>query len=413
MSPTNRTYSHSSLSCYRNCPRQFKFRYIEKPSIPRKITADTYLGNAIHRVLKELYSLGADGILMSLEQVFEAYQKQWNAIDLKVLTVISSNYGVDDYIRIGKELLEKHYHKYKPFNQGTLLAAERSLSFALPGTSFKFRAIIDRLRKDDDGTVEICDYKTGKNLPLPTDKGFYYQMGLYQLAVQASFPQFEKIELAQYIMRRDEVVRYQMSPEEIDELTEALKQAVLAILDSEQRNDFPAKEGPLCDYCDYFNLCPAKRHKIRLDELDKTDGDDQSDEERAADLASRYLDTDAKIKELQAEQKALRKEIINIVRALDMTILVGKTGEVKVSIVNDEKFVTKTENAALFADLSFAARQMELDEYFSLDARALLKEGIKKGRLNSEQIEKLRKFVVPSESVTLRTKVYKPIADEL
>jgi len=48
------TYSHSGLKTFRNCPRKFKFQYIEKPQIPKRIGAEAYLGNAVHRVLQTL-----------------------------------------------------------------------------------------------------------------------------------------------------------------------------------------------------------------------------------------------------------------------------------------------------------------------------------------------------------------------
>ena len=197
------TYSYSSLDTYRVCPRKFKYTYIEKVSTVPKITADTYLGTVVHRVLKELYTLGADGILMPKEDAVKQYIGLWEKLNRKVISVTSEYYTVDDYIRIGQEMLIRHYDRYQPFNQGTLLGAEMHIAFQLEGTPFKFKSYIDRLWKREDGTVEICDYKTGQSLTQPGEPRFFYQMGLYQLAVQANFSDIENVELAQYFLRKD------------------------------------------------------------------------------------------------------------------------------------------------------------------------------------------------------------------
>ncbi|UCC45017.1 MAG: PD-(D/E)XK nuclease family protein, partial [Candidatus Zixiibacteriota bacterium] len=155
------SYSYSALDTYQSCPRRFKFAYVDRVKVVKTVTADTYLGTAVHRILKKVYALGADGILLPLEDALEEYHQEWQKLDRKALSVTSNYHTVDDYIRIGREILSRHYERYRPFNQGTLLGTEINLNFVLEGTPFKFRSIIDRLWKRDDGTVEICDYKTG------------------------------------------------------------------------------------------------------------------------------------------------------------------------------------------------------------------------------------------------------------
>ena len=264
------SYSHSSLGTYRNCPRQFKFRYVDKVKVPRRVNVDAYLGNVVHRALRRLYTLGADGILCPLDDIVDYYRQEWEKVDRAILTVVSDYYGVDDYIRIGQEMLIAHYQRYQPFNEGRLLGAEIRLPFVLTGTNFRFTTIIDRLTKRPDGTVELCDYKTGRQMLRPQDPAFYFQMGLYQLAVMAAYPQFKNIELVQYYLRHDEEVRYRMTPDELDGLVEAVRLAVLETIQAQRMDDFPPVESGLCDYCDYIELCPAKRHRRLLGQLERS-----------------------------------------------------------------------------------------------------------------------------------------------
>jgi RecB family exonuclease len=127
-----------------------------------------------------------------------------------------------------------------------LIGVEMGIDFTLPDTSFVFRSIIDRALKISEGVLEIADYKTGGgNLPAADDPSFRTQMGLYQLAVQARYPQFREIELAQYWLKHDEEVRTRLRPEELDELTLQLKDEVVATRMAEQMNDWPTKESNL------------------------------------------------------------------------------------------------------------------------------------------------------------------------
>ncbi|MEA1980024.1 MAG: PD-(D/E)XK nuclease family protein, partial [candidate division Zixibacteria bacterium] len=209
-------YSHSSLGTWRTCPRKFKFNYIERIKVPDRVTPDAYLGSSVHRVLNKLYSLGADGIVIPLEDVMQMYNEEWKKVDLNAIALIKDFYTVDDYIRLGREMITRHYEKYSPFRFGTLLGTELKLTFDIPKTPFKGNAIIDKLLKLDDGTIQIIDYKTGKNIPKVTDPAFRYQMGFYQIAVQQNFPQYKNIEQVQIYLRPDETITHKVSEDELD-----------------------------------------------------------------------------------------------------------------------------------------------------------------------------------------------------
>ena len=58
-------YSHSRLSSFDNCPKQFHFRYVLKiPSETESIEA--FLGKRVHEVLERLYVFVRDGRVPSL-----------------------------------------------------------------------------------------------------------------------------------------------------------------------------------------------------------------------------------------------------------------------------------------------------------------------------------------------------------
>lgn len=399
------TFSHSSLGSFRRCPKQFEFNYIDKLKVPKVVTPDTYLGTAIHRILRTLYKLGADDVIMPLDDAVAAYHADWGKINLAALQVQSEHYTVDDYIRIGEKMLRQHYEKYQPFNFGKLLGTELYLSFELPNTPFKVRGYIDKLWRREDDTVEICDYKTGMTIARPQDEGFRWQMGIYELAVRATWPQYEKIDVAQHFLRQDEIIKHRMTPEDLDLLTEEIRNLIMEIHQANRTKNFPAQENPLCRYCDFQEYCPAKRHEQMLaKQPDGPSENNESETKRLAKLADRYLELHVQSGTTKAEMDALKEELRQVVRDGGPTKLVGSRGSVMVKLGAVEKFITKTQNRDGFAELTALARQMGFDEYFDLNARALFKQLCATKRLSDEQRKALAPFVCREEESRITAK---------
>jgi putative RecB family exonuclease len=406
------SYSYSSLDSYRVCPRKFKFVYIEKAPIEKRVAAETYVGSAIHRILKQLYIMGADGILMPLDDAVAAYLAEWDKLPLDQVTISSEYYTVDDYVRVGRDMLARHYEHYQPFDQGTLLGAELYLAFQLPRTPFKFKSYIDRLWKRDDGVVEICDYKTGQAIMQPRDRRFIYQMGLYQIAVQANFPHYERIELAQYFLRTDEVVKHALSDDQLDVLTEQLRLDTVDTIEATRRDDFPAREGTHCTWCDYQKICPAKIHRRMLEGETDLDGTAGISGEQLKALADAYLAKYVESRRLAAQLESLKQELIEIVRAQDISRFDGDHGSVTVSLGRKEELVSRSRDAQAFADLTNLCRQLGLDEYFQVDTRALMKEVYQKKRLPQDQLKLLDEFVVEVERSRVTARLNSPVEIE-
>jgi RecB family exonuclease len=398
-------YSVSRLGTFRTCPRKYKFQYIEKIRIPDRVSAVLYMGAAVHRQLAKAYTLGSDGVLYPLEDMVGAYKAEWEKTGKEKIEVASDQLTVDDYIRNGEEMLRRFYEKYQPFNQGKLLGAELFLRFQLPGAPYRFVAVIDRLWKRDDGVVEICDYKTGKNLPQgPRDPYFYRQMGLYQLAVKSIYPQFEQIEQAQYFLKHDEIISHRMSTDELDELAEEMRQDVLQTIQAERLDDFPTQEGGHCNYCEFVRLCPAKRHRLIIDAEEEASETEKASMKSAAELADKYVAVDGQLKQLRAEHDALKEDIIRAASDLGFDTLAGRDADIAVRSAQEEQFAGKSADPQAFIQLTKLVRDWQLDECFTLDTRALMKEFFRTERLSPERLDELRKYVVSREShrVTIR-----------
>ena len=391
------TYSHSRLQTFRDCPRKYQFQYVDRTEVPKRDSPITLMGRFAHTVLRRLYQSGADGVVIPLDDALRLYQSEWQTVVPERLVLHSEYHTVDDYIRMGCDMLETHYRRYQPFHHGRLLGTELHLNFGLPGSGFPFRAIIDRLWKRDDAVIEISDYKTGQTLARTTDPTFVSQMGIYLLAVQANYPQFEQIELAQYFLRHDEIVRRRMSSEERDLIIEDLRTRVLETKEAARLGNFPPQEGGHCQFCDFFELCPAKRHRKQLENTET-----YPDADRLRQLADTFLSKNEELKALKTDVDALKEELKEAARATGLSKLVGDTGEVRVKLGTVEKFATKTDDSAAWAELNALVRRLGLEEYMSVDGTALMKEVYKKRRLSDEQLQQLAQYVVvkPDDRIT-------------
>jgi RecB family exonuclease len=399
------TYSHNSLDTFENCPRRFKFSYVERVEVPERVSADLYLGNAVHRTLARLYDMASHGVLWKFDDMVTFYRAEWDKPERDQITVPKDFMTVDDYIRNGAEMLDTFYRKHQPFAQVKVLGIERDLHGSLPGTPYRLKGRIDRLSKRTDGVIEIVDYKTGGNLPRGgRDPQFMDQMGLYHVLVRENYPDFGEIELIQYYLKLDEVVRYRMSDEDVDLVIEKIKGIIREATRAEKLDEFPPKEGHVCTYCDYVKLCPAKRHRLILDnEAGTVDADEKRSSQTAAELAAQYIELDGRKKDLDAELTALKESIIKAARELHLTKLASPAGTVSVTLSTEEKFPTKSNDLQSFIELSSLVRQWQLDEALTVDMRAL-EELYENQRLAAEQIEALRPYVVVKESsrVTVR-----------
>lgn len=394
-------YSHSALDSFRNCPQQFKFAYIDRVKTEKRVTADAFMGNAVHRALNHLYDTISYQKLLAKEQLLDYYRNIWETADKAHLTVVKDSLAVDDYIKTGQAMLERYYDQYQPFDQGTTIGLELNLQFTLPGSEARFSARIDRLWQRPDGVLEICDYKTGSHLPQGgRDKSFFFQMGLYQLAVQEAHPQFTTIELAQYFLKLDQVVRYRMTEEDFDLLTHELRGTIAETLHATKLDAFPTQESGLCDYCAFFHLCPAKRHRLLLKrEAGEGDAEEVTSAEAAAELAEKYLEVDAHYKALASERDALKLDLSKAAHQLTINKFQAKSGTVSVSQKLVEKFVTKSQDKDAHADLAFLVRQLGLDDYLVPDTNALIKDIFRKGRLSEAEEKKLAEFVIAREEI--------------
>jgi putative RecB family exonuclease len=247
-------YSPSRFSTFDNCPRQFEYRYVQR--IQRDTESiEAFLGKRVHEILERLYHhLARHARPPSLRQVLDRYRSDWLLRWHDGVEIIRTENATDYYLELGARCLESYYRSHYPFVEGETVAIEKNVHLKLDAAGrYRARGIIDRLVRRDPGHYEIHDYKTGSYLPSQSRLDNDRQLALYQIGVQQSYADAERVDLVWHYLAFSRTLRSSRSEEQLGRL----RSETIELIDRiEATTEFRPKPGPLCRWCEYRDLCP-------------------------------------------------------------------------------------------------------------------------------------------------------------
>lgn len=256
-------FSHSRLSSFEKCPKQFYFRYVLRVPAESE-SVEAFLGKRVHEVLERLYLVVREGRVPSLDQVVRRFQANWGeAYDAERIRIVRSELDSSFYREIGVRSLRNFYRRYYPFDGEETLGIEERVSFALDTAgTYRMQGVIDRLVRTRDGAIEIHDYKTGQRVPPQRALDEDRQLALYQLGLATRLEGAEEVRLVWHYLALDQVRVSRRTTEQL----EALRARTMGLIDSiqgEQR--FAPRPGPLCSWCEYRERCPVFAPELPAD----------------------------------------------------------------------------------------------------------------------------------------------------
>jgi len=255
-------YSHSRLSSFDNCPRAFRYRYVDKITVDVQ-SIEAFMGKLVHSVAEKVNLVTATGKVPSLPSVLRRYEIMWDeAYHPSQVRVVREGTEPDLYRSIGARCTENFYRRHYPFDLDESLGIEEKVLFNLePTGKYKLRGVIDRLVRTRADGIEIHDYKTGQRVPSQKIADRERQLALYQLAVRERFPD-EPVTLVWHYLASDRVRTSERSPEQL----EALRAETVERIDvAEAETEYSPKTGPLCGWCEYNDRCEAGRSHLGLE----------------------------------------------------------------------------------------------------------------------------------------------------
>ncbi len=247
-------YSHSRLSSFENCPKQFEFRYVQKiPSESESIEA--FVGKRVHEILERLYLFVGRGQIPGVEKVIQRYQVLWEeTYDADRVRIVREGTPLSFYRQLGEQCLRSYYARHYPFDEDETLGIEKRVIFPLDEAGeYRMQGIIDRISRARDGTIEIHDYKTGARVPSQRMLDQDRQLALYQIGLSGEFGDGVPFRLVWHYVAKNQTRTSTRTPEDLASLREATIERIDEI---QQATEYPARKIALCNWCEYKSRCP-------------------------------------------------------------------------------------------------------------------------------------------------------------
>lgn len=316
-------YSTSQVQTYVQCPRKYRYQYIEKlPKEEGEEKADLLLGTIVHASLEKLYQEKNIMKTMSEKELLEYYYTLRTEKEIAVKAQnkeiqIYSQDTLSDYQRRGANYLSKYYQKHYPFEGITVIDTELPISFEL-GEGMSFQGVIDRLDKVGESFI-ITDYKTNKKLPPEERDEYREQLTLYGIGIQQKYGKY-----FQNLKARLQFLHFDIEDERelTTEVLDAVRQKYLKLIQEIEKKKsafalgdktvFQTKPSPLCKYCAYQSICPLFTY-INIDE----DIASELSPDTVKSLVDELLDIKSKLSEREKKEQALKEIFINYLQHQD------------------------------------------------------------------------------------------------
>lgn len=242
--------SPSRLDTWLQCPRRFRFQYLDKPRPPAKMWAHQMLGISVHNALKEWWFLPLEKRTVASAQAL--LRSNWRIDGFE--SVAQADSVLDDV-----EVWFSNYVKgLDPSVEPKRL--EQTLSFTTEALNVQGR--IDRI-DERDGELVVVDYKTGRSALTDDDARTSMALAIYVQAVRKVFKQacslveLHHLPSGSVLTFRHTEESLQRQLERMEQIGQESGQAMAAVAESPESSDeiFPAKASALCGWCDYWEFC--------------------------------------------------------------------------------------------------------------------------------------------------------------
>jgi putative RecB family exonuclease len=325
-------YSHSQLETYENCPLKYRLRYIERIRTGRK-SIEAFMGTTVHAAMEKLYRDLRMSRRPDEEELLRYYRELWDSTYGDEIFVVRSEYGPDDYRETGLRCVRDYYRRHQPFERGVPLWLERKVAIPIrdpDGRTINFTGVLDRLDGLEEGHYEIHDYKTSTTLPTQRDLEDDRQLSLYQLAVEAAFPDAGEVELVWHYMVFDRELRLRRDGSDLSRVAAETAEAVREI---EKASEFPPRESALCEWCELQDHCPKRKHLYMVAKLPER----QLGTDCGIQLVDRYADWAEHKREAEARLSELKEEILEFASYQEVDILQGSSQILRIYRDNQPK----------------------------------------------------------------------------
>ena len=249
--PTLETLSPSRAANFKQCPRLFRYRAIDRiPEAPSRAQAR---GTTAHLALERLFGLPADQ--RTPERLFDLFREAWTGLRAE-----------PDYSQLFETLEDER--KWGIESLGVIanyLALEDPVSVSPLGNELEMsedlgaitiRGILDRLDERPDGRLVITDYKTGSAPPQRYALPAFFALKVYALLVRRRYGR-TPAELRLLYLGNSSVYSLSVDDRVLDGIERQLLALARTIRRAMEQNHFPPRPSVLCKWCSFQSICPG------------------------------------------------------------------------------------------------------------------------------------------------------------
>jgi putative RecB family exonuclease len=309
-------WSHSRLQAFRQCPRKFFYRYVQRVKLPEEPeTIEQFVGSRAHDALEWLYEEVQGGRTPSAADVLAKLDAAWDDEWHDGITMPAGERPSGDHREEARRWLADYHERHAPFTDARVMGLERRITFALDEAGgVKMQGVIDRLSRAVDGTWQIHDYKTSRSLPTQAEKDADPQLAYYEMGVRRMWPgQVERVELTWHFLKFGVAITSRRSEEQLAAVREA---ALVTVRDAGSRPRaeaaFPPVESKLCRWCEYQSICPVRKHLVAAATLTA----DRFANEPGVALVDRWTALEVERSGLKSRLEGLESDIEQLKQAL-------------------------------------------------------------------------------------------------
>lgn len=240
------TLSPSKISTFLACPVKYRWTYLDDRGRWYMRAKSHYsFGSTLHRVLERFHDSGETGVTTT-DEVIAAYEDSWIDAGYASAEEMAEAFGE------GRQILERYVEEANrtPRIAKTLFVEKQLRQDLGP---FVLLGRIDRVDEYPDGTLEVVDYKSGRETVTEDDVATDIAMSCYQVLLRAKYPDVP-VRARIVALRTGASAASSLSDEDADKFIHDLQNLGELILTEDYAELIPVYK-PLCPRCDFLPLC--------------------------------------------------------------------------------------------------------------------------------------------------------------
>lgn len=385
-------YSYSRLETFEQCPRKYKFRYVDKLKTETE-GVEAFVGKRVHETLERLYKDLKVTKLNSLDDLQRYYEGLWEKNWHAQVRIVQPGFSPGHYFELGKRCIADYYRHYYPFNHGRTLGLEERIELKLKDGDrvHTVQGYMDRLTwVPETETYEIHDYKTGNTVPTQEEADADRQLALYHLGILQRWPGAKNVRLIWHYLVADKEIVSTRKPEDLQALERDVVESIRRVEAEQTIGKWDIRTSRLCDWCEFKPICPAWKHPVAMEAIPVNeylkDTGVQLVQKYSA-LEAAKADHQVRIKAIEEEQRKVEEAAIQWAKQEGVSVIDGPDHRLLVREEDDFRVPRKGEDPFAWELLRTTLKNAgKLEEVSTVNAN-MLKFAIKKGKWPADVVK--------------------------